>query len=48
MNLIETEYLTKDYGNGRGVSELNFEVQEGEVFGFPAPFGPRKPNTSPS
>lgn len=45
MNLIETEYLTKDYGNGRGVFELNFEVQEGEVFGFLGPNGAGKTTT---
>ena len=26
--------VTKDYGNGRGVFDLNFELEKGEIYGF--------------
>ena len=32
--LIEVSGLTKDYGAGRGIFDLSFDVAEGEVFGF--------------
>lgn len=34
MAVIEIENLTRDYGRGRGVFDLSFEVQAGEAFGF--------------
>lgn len=34
MALIELQGLTKDYGNGRGVFDLNLSVEQGETFGF--------------
>lgn len=32
--IIEARSLTKDYGGGRGVFDVSFSVEEGEVFGF--------------
>jgi ABC-2 type transport system ATP-binding protein len=37
--------LTKRYGQARGVSDLNLEVREGEVFGFLGPNGAGKTTT---
>lgn len=34
MAYIEIHNLTKDYGRGRGIFDLNLEVEKGEVFGF--------------
>ena len=31
---IAIEGLTKDYGSGRGVFDVSFSVERGEVFGF--------------
>ncbi len=43
--MIETEHLTKDYGFGRGVFDVNIHVDEGEVFGFLGPNGAGKSTT---
>lgn len=32
--VIEVKNLTKDYGQGRGVFDVSFYVNKGEVFGF--------------
>ncbi len=40
--VLEVERLTKDYGNGRGVFEVSFAVECGEVFGFLGPNGAGK------
>ena len=32
--VIKTTSLTKDYGKGRGIFDINIEVHRGEVFGF--------------
>jgi ABC-2 type transport system ATP-binding protein len=45
MHVIELEGLTKDYGNGRGVFDLDLDVDEGEVFGFLGPNGAGKTTT---
>jgi ABC-2 type transport system ATP-binding protein len=37
--------LSKDYGSGRGLFELDLEVQRGEVFGFLGPNGAGKSTT---
>ncbi|HKY50865.1 MAG TPA: ABC transporter ATP-binding protein [Candidatus Limnocylindria bacterium] len=42
---IETAGLTKDYGSGRGIFELDLSVSEGEVFGFLGPNGAGKTTT---
>lgn len=34
MPIIEIKNMTKDYGNGRGIFDVNLSIEEGEVFGF--------------
>jgi ABC-2 type transport system ATP-binding protein len=43
--MIWAEGLTKFYGESRGVTELSFEVEAGEVFGFLGPNGAGKTTT---
>ncbi len=43
--VIETTHLTKDYGFGRGVFDVNIHVDKGEVFGFLGPNGAGKSTT---
>jgi ABC-2 type transport system ATP-binding protein len=45
MPPIETNGLTKYYGDVRGVEDLSFAVEEGEVFGFLGPNGAGKTTT---
>lgn len=45
MHVIEVQGLTKDYGSGRGVFDVNLAVDEGEVFGFLGPNGAGKSTT---
>ena len=42
MPAIRTDGLTKFYGDVRGVEDLSFAVEEGEVFGFLGPNGAGK------
>ena len=42
---ISTEGLTKDYGGGRGLFDLNLQVAEGETFGYLGPNGAGKSTT---
>ena len=42
---IRTQGLTKDYGGGRGLFDLDLEVPEGEVFGYLGPNGAGKSTT---
>ncbi|MDE3134576.1 MAG: ABC transporter ATP-binding protein [Acidobacteriota bacterium] len=42
---IATSGLSKDYGAGRGLFELDLEVEHGEVFGFLGPNGAGKSTT---
>jgi len=39
---ISTERLTKDYGSGRGLFDLDLEVRHGEIMGFLGPNGAGK------
>ena len=43
--IIEVERLTKNYGGKRGIAEVSFQVEEGEVFGFLGPNGAGKTTT---
>ena len=45
MSIIELNELTKDYGNHKGIFDLNFQVKEGEVFGYLGPNGAGKTTT---
>ena len=45
MNAIETIGLTKYYGKERGIVDLNFILQEGEIYGFIGPNGAGKSTT---
>ena len=45
MSAIETTRLTKDYGSGRGLFDLDLEIEPGEVFGFLGPNGAGKSTT---
>ena len=42
---IQTKSLTKDYGAGHGIFDLDLGVEEGEVFGFLGPNGAGKTTT---
>jgi ABC-2 type transport system ATP-binding protein len=42
---VQTLGLTKDYGSGRGLFDLDLEVEAGEVFGFLGPNGAGKTTT---
>src|SRR5579875_3011267 len=43
--IIETAKLTKRYGRSRGIIDLTFEIEEGEIFGFLGPNGAGKTTT---
>ena len=45
MEMISVENLTRDYGHGRGVFDVTFDVHPGEVFGFLGPNGAGKTTT---
>lgn len=45
MQLIEINNLTKEYGPGRGVFNLNLSIEKGEVFGFVGTNGAGKTTT---
>jgi len=43
--MIETEGLSKSYGGKRGIVDVSFQVEQGEVFGFLGPNGAGKTTT---
>ena len=43
--IIETQQLTKYYGKTLGIENLNFKIQQGELFGFLGPNGAGKSTT---
>ena len=44
-SIIQTQQLTKSYGTSRGIIDVTFDIQEGEVFGFLGPNGAGKTTT---
>ncbi|HBV89267.1 MAG: ATP-binding cassette domain-containing protein [Desulfosporosinus sp.] len=40
--VIEIKNLTKSYGNGRGISDINLDIYKGDIFGFLGPNGAGK------
>lgn len=45
MNVIEINKLTKDYGNGRGIFDLDLSVPQGEMIGYVGTNGSGKTTT---
>jgi ABC-2 type transport system ATP-binding protein len=45
MSIIEVANLTKYYGKSRGIVDVSFGVEEGEIFGFIGPNGAGKSTT---
>src|SRR5436309_3927141 len=43
--ILQTNKLTKSYGRSRGIIDVTFAIQEGEVFGFLGPNGAGKTTT---
>ncbi|XUW99978.1 MAG: ABC transporter ATP-binding protein [Dehalogenimonas sp.] len=45
MSVIEVNHLTKYYGKARGINDVSFKVEDGEIFGFIGPNGAGKSTT---
>jgi ABC-2 type transport system ATP-binding protein len=45
MSIIEVSHLTKYYGKARGIVDVSFTEEEGEIFGFIGPNGAGKSTT---
>ena len=45
MKAIEVKALTKRYGSARGVENLSFDIEKGEIFGYLGPNGSGKTTT---
>ncbi|SEP02088.1 ABC transporter ATP-binding protein [Paenibacillus sp. OV219] len=43
--IVDIQQLTKTYGKSRGISNITFSIEEGEVFGFIGPNGAGKSTT---
>lgn len=43
--VLKVNHLTKDYGKGRGIFDISFEVKQGEVFGYVGTNGSGKTTT---
>lgn len=45
MKIVEVKNLTKSYGKSRGITNVSFDMEKGEIFGFIGPNGAGKSTT---